>query len=203
MGDYKLYVLELEPGEDDHAKWYVGITTDIQQRMYEHYGCPQVDWVARNEVVDHIVVGEWGSVYAEKFENELTGLLMHEYGYDTTRGGKYTNPDDPGTPDLDPEDPSPELLRELADTDHDGLIRVVVNYPLLSYRRSVVDGRENTRTLLLYDNTAEADREAHERLEARLGSDLHEFDAREAIYLAGMQNLDDAEEILLEWGADF
>lgn len=43
---------------------------------------------------------------------------------------------------------------------------------------------------------------ARRALEDRIGDDLYKLDVREMIYLIGMQNLDDTESILHEWGAN-
>ncbi len=75
--------------------------------------------------------------------------------------------------------------------------------PRIPVRDSVKDDRDGgVHQLFVYEETAEKERAARRELEDRFG-DLYKLDAREAIYLAGMQNLDDAEEILREWGADF
>lgn len=117
---YQLYALELQPRKDEHAQWYVGITTDIDRRMEEHYrGGGPVKWVSRNKPIDHVVVGEWIEKQAREFEDELTGLLMHEFGYQSVRGGRYTSLNISSTPPQDPTNPSPELDEALANVDHD------------------------------------------------------------------------------------
>ncbi|UHQ98283.1 hypothetical protein HYG81_19610 (plasmid) [Natrinema zhouii] len=57
--------------------------------------------------------------------------------------------------------------------------------------------------LFVYADTDDREEKARRDLNDRFDDDLYKLDAREAIYLAGMQNLDDAEDILREWGQDF
>ena len=75
------------------------------------------------------------------------------------------------------------------------------NLPRILARDKVKDDRDDVHQLFVYADTAEKEKEARRELEDRIG-DVYKLDAREAIYLAGMQNLDNAEEILREWGAD-
>lgn len=196
-----LYALELEPGEHKHAKWYVGITKNVEQRMSDHYVNSMVKWVFQNEVVDYIVVGEWNRTRSRQYEDNLTALLMHEYGWRTTRGGNWTDPYRPGIPDRNFSDVSGELIRALADTDHEGLLRLVEKYPLFSYQNSVTGSRVD-HDLKVYEDTKESAEEAHGVLENRIGADFHEYDVREAIFIVGMYNLDQAEELLRQWSAD-
>jgi len=217
---YNLYALELEPVKDEHAKWYVGITINADRRMAEHYrGGAPVKWVSRNKAVDHTVIGEWPESTAREYEDELTGLLMHEFGYRSVRGGRYTKLNVGATPPQDPTDPTPELVEALAETDHDELAEIgstlvsnsgenseqlsQENLPRIVHRQSVKDMREKIHELTVYSETNDAEVNARRDLEDRFDDDLYKLDAREAIYLAGMQNLDDAEDILREWGMDF
>ncbi|WP_176393291.1 hypothetical protein [Natronolimnobius baerhuensis] len=55
---------------------------------------------------------------------------------------------------------------------------------------------------MLYSDTNGAEKDARREVEDRFGDDIYKFDVREAIYRAGMENIDDAEEILREWGED-
>lgn len=73
--------------------------------------------------------------------------------------------------------------------------------PRIVARDKVKDDRDDVHQLFVYEDTAEKEKEARRELEDRLG-DVYKLDAREAIYRAGMKNIDDAEEILREWGAD-
>lgn len=73
--------------------------------------------------------------------------------------------------------------------------------PRILARDRVKDDRDDVHQLFVYEDTAAEEKEARRELEDRLG-DVYKLDAREAIYRAGMQNIDDAEAILREWGAD-
>lgn len=74
--------------------------------------------------------------------------------------------------------------------------------PLTLRRENVKDERENVHQLFVQNDTDRAAKDAERELEAMLDEDLYRLDAREAIYLAGMRNLDDADAILREWGYD-
>lgn len=73
--------------------------------------------------------------------------------------------------------------------------------PYTLRRNNVKDERDSVHQLFVREGTDQQAREAERELEDRLG-DVYRLDAREAIYLAGMQNLDDAEAVLREWGVD-
>lgn len=75
------------------------------------------------------------------------------------------------------------------------------DFPRIVSRDTVKEDRDGVHQLFVYEDTEEKEKEARRELEDRLG-DVYKLDAREAIYRAGMQNIDDAEEILREWGAD-
>jgi hypothetical protein len=74
--------------------------------------------------------------------------------------------------------------------------------PLTLRRDNVKDERENVHQLFVQDGTDDRAKDAERDLESMVGEDIYRLDAREAIYLAGMQNLDDAAAILREWGYD-
>jgi len=78
----------------------------------------------------------------------------------------------------------------------------VSQYPLTFRRNNVKDERPEIHQLFVQAETDQRARDAENELETRLGEDLYRLDAREAIYLAGMENLDDAAEILRQWGYD-
>jgi len=86
---HTLYVLEMEPVKDPHAKWYVGITEDYERRLEQHKtGNGAAQWTHRNEVIDAYAIGDAKNrSSAEKFEKNLTKILAKEYGWETTRGG--------------------------------------------------------------------------------------------------------------------
>lgn len=75
-------------------------------------------------------------------------------------------------------------------------------YPLTLRRDNVKDERPNVHQLFVQDSTDDEAKEAERELEDRLGEDVYRLDAREAIYLAGMRNLADAEDVLRDWGYD-
>jgi len=74
--------------------------------------------------------------------------------------------------------------------------------PRILTRDTVKADRDHVHQLFVYDDTHQSEKEARRELEDRLGDGIYKLDVREAIYLAGMQNLDDAEAVLREWGAD-
>lgn len=74
--------------------------------------------------------------------------------------------------------------------------------PLVLRRDRVKDERPEVHQLFVQAETHERAIDAERELEARLDADLARTDAREAIYLAGMAHLDDAEQVLREWGYD-
>lgn len=73
--------------------------------------------------------------------------------------------------------------------------------PRIVTRDTVKEDRDAVHQLFVYEDTTEKEKEARRELEDRIG-DIYKLDAREAIYRAGMENLDDAEAILRNWGAD-
>ncbi|WP_435156545.1 hypothetical protein [Haladaptatus sp. DFWS20] len=74
--------------------------------------------------------------------------------------------------------------------------------PLTLRRDNVKDERENVHQLFVQTGTDERAKDAERELESLVGEDVYRLDAREAIYLAGMQNLTEAAEILRNWGYD-
>ncbi|WP_226042719.1 hypothetical protein [Natrinema sp. DC36] len=75
--------------------------------------------------------------------------------------------------------------------------------PRILGREKVKDDRDDVHQLFVYEDTDELEKQSRRDLEDRFDDDIYKLDAREAIYRAGMENLDDAEKILREWGADF
>lgn len=73
--------------------------------------------------------------------------------------------------------------------------------PRILARDRVKDDRDDVHQLFVYEDTAEREKTARRELEDRFDG-VYKLDAREAIYRAGMENIDDAEAILREWGAD-
>lgn len=103
-----------------------------------------------------------------------------------------------GQPDQSKQGDNPTLSGSNTDQfDRSDLPRIVV-------RDSVKEDRDGgVHQLFVYQDTEDKEKQARRDLEDRFDDDLYKLDAREAIYLAGMQNLDDAEDILREWGVDF
>ncbi|MFC6769899.1 hypothetical protein [Natrinema soli] len=75
--------------------------------------------------------------------------------------------------------------------------------PRIVGRDKVKDDRDDVHQLFVYEDTDDMEERARRDLTDRFDEDLYKLDAREAIYRAGMENLDDAEDILREWGQDF
>lgn len=93
MTDNKvLYVIELEPQADPRARWYVGITSNFDRRLYQHKSGQGSKWTARNQIVDHYLIGKGDRKVVIKMEKQLTKFLMQEFGMDTTRGANYLSP---------------------------------------------------------------------------------------------------------------
>ncbi|WP_266081370.1 hypothetical protein [Haladaptatus caseinilyticus] len=74
--------------------------------------------------------------------------------------------------------------------------------PFTLRRDNVKDERENVHQLFVQTETDKHAKDAERELESLIGEDVYRLDAREAIYLAGMQNLSDAATILRDWGYD-
>lgn len=74
--------------------------------------------------------------------------------------------------------------------------------PFILRRDTVKDERESVHQLFVQSSTDERAKDSERELESVIGDDVYRLDAREAIYLAGMQNLDTAADILREWGYD-
>ncbi len=74
--------------------------------------------------------------------------------------------------------------------------------PRMLTRDTVKEDRDHVHQLFVYQDTHDMEKDARRELEDRLGDGIYKLDVREAIYRAGMENLDDAEATLREWGAD-
>ncbi|GGN10484.1 hypothetical protein [Halarchaeum nitratireducens] len=75
-------------------------------------------------------------------------------------------------------------------------------FPYIYRRDKVKDERPDVHQLFVRDETDTLARDAERDLEKLLGEDVYRLDAREAIYLAGMRHLDEAADVLREWGYD-
>lgn len=74
--------------------------------------------------------------------------------------------------------------------------------PYVLARDNVKDQRPSVHQLFVQDETDRAAKDAERELEEILDEDVYRLDAREAIYLAGIRNLDDAAAVLRRWGYD-
>lgn len=74
--------------------------------------------------------------------------------------------------------------------------------PFVLRRDKVKDERDDVHQLFVQSDTDEGEEATRRELDDRFEESVYKLDAREAIYLAGMQNLDDAEAVLREWGYD-
>lgn len=74
--------------------------------------------------------------------------------------------------------------------------------PFVLRRDKVKDERDDVHQLFVQSETDEFEETTRRELDDRFEESVYKLDAREAIYLAGMQNLDDAEAVLREWGYD-
>jgi len=102
-----------------------------------------------------------------------------------------------GEPDTQP---SSGIAESAATDSARGLSRSELPYVLR--RERVKDERPEVHQLFVQQDTHARAVDAERTLEDELGVDLSRTDAREAIYLAGMAHLDEAAEILREWGYD-
>lgn len=74
--------------------------------------------------------------------------------------------------------------------------------PYVLARDNVKDQRPSVHQLFVQAETDRAAKDAERELENALDEDVYRLDAREAIYLAGIRNLDDAAAVLRRWGYD-
>lgn len=75
--------------------------------------------------------------------------------------------------------------------------------PWVLRRDAVKDDRPHVHQLFVRADTDGKARRAESRLEERLDTDVYRLDAREAIYLVGMEHLDEVADLLEEWGYNF
>jgi len=95
---------------------------------------------------------------------------------------------------------SSEQTSDSQETDVSGLSRDEL--PFILRREKVKDERPEVHQLFVQSGTHDQAVDAERELEDMLGVDLSRTDAREAIYLAGMANLDEAATVLRRWGYD-
>ena len=90
MNNWYYYVLQLSD-----ERFYVGITTDIAKRIYEHtYKTKQsAAYTKQFEVVDVaeiVYIGLTNSHYAKTIERQITIKYMQEKGWRCVRGSDYS-----------------------------------------------------------------------------------------------------------------
>ena len=129
-------------------------------------------------------------------------------GFKTGASGDDPFDDSPaeGT-DSDPDpvdtDPEPSLEAPEPSTDETDVSSPATgSLPWLYQRDSITDGRTKTVQLHLQQSTLDEQRDARLSLESDLGETVNKADLREAALLVGLQNLEDVEGILREWGYD-
>ena len=122
-GETKLYVIELEPGEDMNAQWYVGISNNPERRFRTHKSGNGAVWTRRNKPVEMYVVDEGDKDIMLDLEKHLTALLMDQYGRDSTRGGGCTTAHPMSYPECDGERVDPQLATGLGETGNAKLAR--------------------------------------------------------------------------------
>lgn len=107
---------------------------------------------------------------------------------------------DESVPEQTAETAAEDTTSSADDSESIGLSREEL--PFVLRRERVKDERPEVHQLFVQADTHEQAVDAERELESRLDSDLARTDAREAIYLAGMAHLDDAEAVLRGWGYD-
>ena len=75
-----VYTLELSGGN-----YYVGWTTDLNRRLYEHFNGAGAKWTKEHKPIRIVAV----SIGDKSHENEETKKLMEIYGPDKVRGGNW------------------------------------------------------------------------------------------------------------------
>jgi len=100
--------------------------------------------------------------------------------------------------DSEPAEPTKTETRETSNTGQYDRS----DFPRILTRDTVKEDRDHVHQLFVYQDTHDMEKDARRELEDRLGDGIYKLDVREAIYRAGMENLDDAEATLREWGAD-
>lgn len=91
----------------------------------------------------------------------------------------------------------------LADTETEETKSSKQSLPWIYSRDSVQDGRVRTVQLHLQSEANRRDREFRAELQARSSENLKKADFREALFLAGLDHLDEAIDILEDWGYEF
>ena len=85
-GPTTIYKLNLQGG-----KKYVGKTTDIERRTYQHFSGGGAKVTKKFKPISCKVVDEVPGFFSDEVEQEYTEYYIYKYGYENVRGGKYTN----------------------------------------------------------------------------------------------------------------
>lgn len=75
-----VYTLELSGGN-----YYIGWTTDLNRRLYEHFNGAGAKWTKEHKPIRIVSV----CIGDKSLENEETRKLMELYGPDKVRGGNW------------------------------------------------------------------------------------------------------------------
>ena len=129
-------------------------------------------------------------------DNEPDDDVVDRGEPDTSRGSENATTPDPVTAGSD------DSADEAADDESEGSGISREELPFVLRRDKVKDERPEVHQLFVQAETHEEAVDAERELEDMLGVDLSRTDAREAIYLAGMQHLDEAADVLRRWGYD-
>ncbi|SFT05589.1 hypothetical protein [Halostagnicola kamekurae] len=131
----------------------------------------------------------------------MTGFKTGASGDDPFDDSSTDDTDrDPDPVDTDPEQSLEALEPSTDETDVSS--PATGSLPWLYQRDSITDGRTKTVQLHLQQSTLDEQRDARLSLENDLGETVNKADLREAALLVGLQNLEDVEGILREWGYD-
>ena len=85
--NWRLYVLELE-----NSNYYIGITTNLSRRNFQHFGKGGAKWTQKHKpikVLQTKELGYMGESDAAEYETYVTYLYIKKYGLDNVRGGNY------------------------------------------------------------------------------------------------------------------
>lgn len=150
MNNWYYYVLQLS---DEH--YYVGITTDIAKRIYEHtYKTKKsAAYTKQFEVVDVVeisYIGLTNSRYAKTIEREQTIKYMQEKGWRCVRGSDYSCTSEHLTLEqliYDIHNKSIDTTRELLRVTQDDLNKVMY----ITKDRAIIEHKHNTYIINLKD----------------------------------------------------
>ena len=81
-----IYKLNLEDG-----KKYVGKTTNVNRRMNQHFSGNGAKVTQKFKPIDGKIVDTCSGYFSDKLEQKHTDKNIKKYGYNSVRGGKYTN----------------------------------------------------------------------------------------------------------------